>query len=245
MLLEINDLTVRYDRLAAVRDLSLNVKEGEVVSIVGPNGAGKTTTLMTVSGVLRPAKGAIKFQGSRIDGRPVETIARLGIAHVREGRHTFTRMTVEENLEVGLCVRKDKQQGQREKQEIFDRFPRLAERRRQHAGMLSGGEQQMLVVARAMLSRPRFMMVDEPSLGLAPLIVHQVYEMLLNLNRQHGMTLLIVEQKLERALASANRIYVMRSGELQAAGMTTILQEVDNIRDAYFGFAIKTTEPVQ
>ena len=236
MRLELDGISVHYGRLAAVRDLALTIETGEVVSIVGPNGAGKTTTLLTVSGVLRPTRGAIVYDGARIDGTAPEDIARLGIAHVREGRHTFTTMTVEENLLVGLCLRRDKAQARREMAELFERFPRLAERRRQPAGKLSGGEQQMLVIARALLSRPKLMIVDEPSLGLAPLIVDQVYEMLLDLNRTRGMTLFIVEQKLERALASANRLYVMRSGERQAEGDPGLPADEQAIRNAYFGF---------
>ena len=237
MRLELETITVHYGRLAAVRDLSLHVDAGEIVSIVGPNGAGKTTTLLTISGVLKPTTGAILFDGTRIQGRQPEDIARLGIAHIREGRHTFTTMTVEENLRVGMCLRRDKAAARREMVELMERFPQLGQRRSQPAGKLSGGEQQMLVIARALLAKPRLMVVDEPSLGLAPLVVDRVYEILLELNRSTGMTLLIVEQKLERAFASAGRLYVLRSGERQATGSPSNPADVEQIRQAYFGFA--------
>jgi branched-chain amino acid transport system ATP-binding protein len=237
MRLEIEGLTVHYGRLAAVRNLSLYVDAGEVVSIVGPNGAGKTTTLLTISGVLTPTTGTITFDGKRVDGSNPEEIARLGIAHLREGRHTFTTMTVEENLRVGMCLRRDKTAARREMEDLLIKFPQLAERRSRPAGKLSGGEQQMLVIARALLAKPRLIIADEPSLGLSPLITDRVYEILLELNRSAGMTLLIVEQMLERALASSQRIYVMRSGERQACGSPTNSTDEKSIRQAYFGLA--------
>ncbi|UMY16337.1 ABC transporter ATP-binding protein [Methylobacterium organophilum] len=236
MQLELDRVSVHYGRLAALRDVSLRVTEGEVVAIVGPNGAGKTTTLLTVSGILAPTRGGILFGGTRIDRRAPEDIARLGLAHVREGRHTFTTMTVEENLLVGLSLRRDKAAARREMAALMERFPQLGQRRGQPAGKLSGGEQQMLVIARALLSKPRLMVIDEPSLGLAPLVVDRVYETLLDLNRSDGLTLLIVEQKLERALEAAGRIYVLRGGALQAEGSPANPADTDRIRQAYFGF---------
>jgi branched-chain amino acid transport system ATP-binding protein len=237
MRLEVEGLTVHYGRLAAVRNLSLYVDAGEVVSIVGPNGAGKTTTLLAISGVLTPTTGTITFGGKRVDGNSPEDIARLGIAHLREGRHTFTTMTVEENLRVGMCLRRDKAAARRELEHLLTKFPQLAERRSRPAGKLSGGEQQMLVIARALLAKPRLIIADEPSLGLSPLITDRVYEILLELNRSGGMTLLIVEQMLERALASSQRIYVLRSGERQACGSPMNSSDEMSIRQAYFGLA--------
>lgn len=236
-LLHIDDITVHYSRLAAIRGVSISVNEGEIVCVVGPNGAGKSTTLLTVSGILNPTSGNVMFAGNRINGMRPENVARLGISQVPEGRHVFTALTVEENLRVGAAMRKDKAQVNKDVKWVMDLFPILAERRRQSAGKLSGGEQQMLVIARALLTNPKIMTIDEPSLGLAPNIVDRVYEVLTTLRKERGLTLLIVEQSSERALKAADRIYVLRSGQIQLEGSAADLQDSEEVRKAYFGFS--------
>lgn len=240
-LLHIDDMTVHYGRLAAVRNVSLTVNEGEIVCVVGPNGAGKSTTLLTISGVLNPTSGDVVFAGDRINGVRPELVARRGISQVPEGRHVFTTLSVEENLRIGSQMRKDKAQVEKDIKFIQEMFPILAERRRQSAGKLSGGEQQMLVIGRALLTNPKIMTIDEPSLGLAPNIVDRVYEVLTKLRDERGMTLLIVEQSSERALKAADRLYVLRSGQIQLEGNAADLQDGEKVRQAYFGFAEGST----
>ena len=236
MLLEVENLHVHYGRIAALRGISLTVAEGEIVCIVGPNGAGKSTTLLSISSVLSPTKGAISFDGKSIVGTPPEQVATRGISQVPEGRHIFTSLTVDENLQVGAATRRDKDHVRRDYERVLDLFPILAERRRQSAGKLSGGEQQMLAIARSLMTNPRFLTIDEPSLGLAPRIVDQVYEVLVDLRKSRGLTLLLVEQSSERALKAADRLYVLRSGEIQLAGKTADLQDGKAVHEAYFGF---------
>ncbi len=235
-LLEIDDIHVRYGGVAAVRGLSLSVAEGEVVSVIGPNGAGKSTTLNVVAGGVSPERGSVKLGGLELVGQRPELIARHRISLVPEGRHVFGTLTVEENLAIGMYMHAKRGTIAGEITEILKMFPRLAERRRSPAGRLSGGEQQMLVIARAMLTRPRVMMVDEPSLGLAPRIVDQVYEILLGLRRSEGLTLLIVEQSSHRILKHADRIYVIRGGRIQLEDRAVNLQDGEAIKQAYFGF---------
>lgn len=237
MLLGVDDITVHYGRLAALRRVSVSVDEGEIVCIVGPNGAGKSTTLLTISGVLQPTSGAITFDGKNISGITPEAVARLGISQVPEGRHVFNTLNVEENLRFGTHMRKDRAEIEKDYRRVLDLFPVLAERRRQAAGKLSGGEQQMLVIGRALLTNPRIMMIDEPSLGLAPNLVDRVYEALLGLRESRGLTLLIVEQSTERALTAADRLYVLRNGEVQLEGSARDLRGGEQIPKAYFGFA--------
>lgn len=234
-LLEIDDLHVNYGGIAAVRGLSLSVAPGEVVSIIGPNGAGKSTTLAAIAGGVAPARGRIKLDGADLVGRRPEDIARAGISLVPEGRHVFATLTVEENLVLGTFMRTDRANIAKEKAAILDIFPRLAERLHAPAGQLSGGEQQMLVIARAVLARPRLLLVDEPSLGLAPLVIDQVYATLLELRRREGLTLLIVEQSSHRIMKHADRIYVVRDGRIQLADTAANLKD-DAIKRAYFGF---------
>jgi branched-chain amino acid transport system ATP-binding protein len=236
MLLEVKDITVHYSRLPALREVSVNVDEGEIVCIVGPNGAGKSTTLLSISGVLNPTHGEIFFDGNRINGMNAEAVARAGISQVPEGRHVFTTLNVEENLRIGTSIRKDGENIEKDFKHILDIFPVLAERRKQAAGKLSGGEQQMLVIGRALLTNPRIMTIDEPSLGLAPNLVDRVYETLIDLRRDRGLTLLIVEQSSERALKAADRLYVLRSGQMQLEGKAADLQDGEKVRQAYFGF---------
>jgi branched-chain amino acid transport system ATP-binding protein len=236
-MLEVSDLHVQYGRLTALRGISLSVKEGEIACIVGPNGAGKSTTLLAISAVLNPASGQISFDGHTVNGMRAEDVARMGISQVPEGRHIFTALTVEENLQVGAAVRKDKAAIKADMDRVIDTFPILGERRTQPAGKLSGGEQQMLAIGRALMTNPRFMTIDEPSLGLAPKIVDRVYEVLIDLREKQGLTLLIVEQSSERALKAADTLYVLRNGEIQLAGNAADLQDGKEVHKAYFGFS--------
>ena len=234
-LLTLSDLTVHYGRLAAVRGISVEVGEGEAASIVGPNGAGKSSTMLATAGSLPVRKGEILFDGRSILGREPEAICRMGLSMVPEGRGIFGGLTVRENLLVGTFWRRDKRAVRSDIEEIAARFPFLAERMQTPAGRLSGGEQQQLAIARALLCRPRVLLLDEPSLGLAPLMVARVYEILAKLKGE-GMTLLIVEQSLNRARAFADRICVMRDGLIQARGSGHSETDVARLTDAYFGF---------
>ena len=237
MLLSVEDIHVHYGRVPAVRGISIGVGEGEIVCVVGPNGAGKSTTLLTISGVLRPTRGTIAFDGSSIAGLTPEAVARRGISQVPEGRHVFTTLSVEENLRLGTRMRRDRGQIEADFKRVLELFPVLAERRRGAAGKLSGGEQQMLVIGRALLTNPRIMTIDEPSLGLAPNLGGPgSTRFLLELRESRGLTLLIVEQSSERALRAADRIYVLRSGEIQLEGDAADLQDGEKVREAYFGF---------
>jgi branched-chain amino acid transport system ATP-binding protein len=236
-LLQVENLHVNYGGVTAVRELSLTVGEGEVVSILGPNGAGKSTTLAAIAGGVTPGQGQITFAGTPLHGRSPEDIARMGVSLVPEGRHVFATLTVEENLAIGTYMRPDRAAAAAEVAAALERFPKLRERRHFPAGRLSGGEQQMLVIARAMLTRPRLMLVDEPSLGLAPLIIDQVYDLLLDLRRTQGLSLLVVEQSTSRILKHADRIYVVRSGIVQLEDAAVNLRQGDAIKRAYFGFA--------
>jgi branched-chain amino acid transport system ATP-binding protein len=234
-LLSLTDLTVHYGRLAAVRGINIEIGEGEAVSIVGPNGAGKSTTMLATSGNLRVRKGDIRFDGASILAREPEAICRMGLSMVPEGRGIFGTLTIRENLLLGTFWRKDKRAVAADFEQTVAQFPFMAGRMHTPAGRLSGGEQQQLAIARALLCRPRLLLLDEPSLGLAPLMVARVYEILARLKRE-GMTLLIVEQSLKRARSFADRICVMRDGILQAAGTGRDQADADRLEDAYFGF---------
>jgi branched-chain amino acid transport system ATP-binding protein len=234
-LLSLVDLTVHYGRLAAVRGINIKVSDGEAVSIVGPNGAGKSSTMLAASGSLPVSKGEIWFNGRSIVGRDPEAICRMGLAMVPEGRGIFGALTIRENLLVGTFWRKDKRAVKSDIDEIVARFPFIAQRMQTPAGRLSGGEQQQLAIARALLCSPRVLLLDEPTLGLAPLMVARVYEILKKLKGE-GMTLLIVEQSLNRARAFADRICVMRDGIIQAEGSGRDPADAPRLTDAYFGF---------
>jgi len=225
---------VRYGRVPAVRGATVRVEAGEIVCIVGPNGAGKTTTLSTIAGTLSPAQGAIRLGGEPIDGLAPEAIARLGVSLVPENRHVFTQLTVEENLRLGTQMRRDRDQVEADFERILGHFPFLRERLGTPGGKLSGGEQQQLVIARALMTRPKLMLLDEPALGLAPLVVQVVYDILHTL-RESGITLLVVEQSTHRALENADRLYVMRSGEIALHGESDRLTEAA-VEAAYFGY---------
>jgi branched-chain amino acid transport system ATP-binding protein len=234
-LLQVADIHVNYGRLAALQGVSLEVHDGEVVCLVGPNGAGKSTTLAAIAGGVSPHRGSIRFDGNDLAGRRPEAIARLGVSLVPEGRHVFGTLSVEENLRVGTYMRTGRETAA-QMERVLTHFPRLRERLRGPAGRLSGGEQQMLVLARALLTRPRLMMVDEPSLGLAPKIVEQVYEILLAARQEEQLTLLINEQSSHRVLKHADRIYVIRNGRIQLHDTAARLQDGQAIKAAYFGF---------
>ena len=233
-MLEVENLHVHYGRITAVRGVSLNVNEGEMVCIVGPNGAGKSTTLLTIAGAQGATEGAIRLGGTSVIGKSPERIARLGISLVPEGRHVFTQLTVEENIRLGTSIRKDRDQIEGDFQNMLKHFPFLAGRLKTPGGKLSGGEQQQLVIARALMTRPRIILLDEPSLGLAPIIVDTVYGILHTL-REQGITLLVVEQSTHRALENADRIYVLRRGQIELHGKSGELSD-EELERAYFGF---------
>jgi branched-chain amino acid transport system ATP-binding protein len=242
--LEVENLHVHYGRIPAVRGVSLNVSEGEIVCIVGPNGAGKSTTLLTIAGAQGPTEGAIRLGGTSVVGRSPERIARLGISLVPEGRHVFTQLTVEENIRLGTSIRNDRDQIESDFQNMLKHFPFLAGRLKTPGGKLSGGEQQQLVIARALMTRPRIILLDEPSLGLAPIIVDTVYGILHTL-REQGITLLVVEQSTHRALENADRIYVLRRGQIELHGKSSELND-EELERAYFGFdEAPTTAPAE
>lgn len=217
-MLTVGGLNVNYGRLAAVRDLTFSVEAGEIVCIVGPNGAGKSTTLLAIAGVLKPTRGTIVHESRSLNGEPPEDIVRRGIALIPEGRHVFATLSVAENLLMGATIRTDRQQVGRDMAAVLELFPFLCERLDRPAGKLSGGEQQQLVIGRALLSRPRLLMIDEPSLGLAPRIADQVYGVLTALRERDGLTLLIVEQSTERAFQVADRIILLRNGAIVVQG---------------------------
>ncbi len=231
-MLEVDEIEVRYGAIAALKGISFRVDEGEIVALLGANGAGKTTTQKTVSGMMRPATGSITLNGKRIDGIPAHQLINLGICHVPEGRHVFPRMTVAENLDMGAFRFKEVDRNDLER--VLELFPRLRERLKQQAGTLSGGEQQMLAIGRALMGKPSLLLLDEPSMGLAPLIVAQIFEIVREIN-QSGVTVLLVEQNAAQALSLANRGYVLETGEIVLEGTGQELLADDRIRAAYLG----------
>jgi branched-chain amino acid transport system ATP-binding protein len=232
VLLDVVDLQVRYGAITAIKGISFHVKKGEIVALLGANGAGKTTTQKTVSGMLQPAAGSITFDGQRIDGIPPHELINVGICHVPEGRHVFPRMTVQENLVMGAF--RFRAPDQELLAHVLDLFPRLKERYGQQGGTLSGGEQQMLAIGRALMGKPRLLLLDEPSMGLAPLIVEQIFEIVRSINVD-GVSILLVEQNARQALTVADRGYVLETGELVLAGTGRELLADDRIRAAYLG----------
>jgi branched-chain amino acid transport system ATP-binding protein len=231
-MLEVVDLEVRYGAIRAIKGISFHVSEGEIVALLGANGAGKTTTQKTISGMLRPSAGRITFLGQRIDSVPAHELIRLGICHAPEGRHVFPRMTVAENLDMGAF--RFKKIDQADLDRVLELFPRLQERYRQVAGTLSGGEQQMLAIGRALMGKPRLLLLDEPSLGLAPMVVAQIFDIVREIN-ESGVTVLLVEQNAAQALALADRGYVLETGELVLHGTGAELLADDRVRAAYLG----------
>lgn len=238
-MLTVTDLEVRYGAIVAVQQLSLIVEEGELVALIGANGAGKTTTMSAIAGAQKVAAGTISFLGQPVQNRPSEEIARLGIAMVPEGRGIFTSLTVEQNLRLGAFLRKDTRALQGDYDAVFERFPILRQRINQGAGTLSGGEQQQLAIARALLSRPRLLMLDEPSLGLSPTLVDRIFELVAELHRD-GTTILLVEQNVSRTLAVADRAYLLTTGRLTASGTPAELSQNVDIAAAYMGGAART-----
>ncbi|BDZ58220.1 ABC transporter ATP-binding protein [Barrientosiimonas endolithica] len=233
-MLEVSDLTVAYGKIAAVKGISFAVEEGQVVTLIGTNGAGKTTTLRTISGLLRPESGSITFLGKRIDDVPAHEIVTLGLAQSPEGRRIFPRMSVEENLQLGAFSRTDHKAIQDDLEEAFELFPILRERRKQPAGTFSGGEQQMLAMGRAMMSRPKLLMLDEPSMGLSPLMMQRIMKTVRTLQKR-GTTILLVEQNAQAALKLADWGYVLEVGSIVLDGPGRELMTNDAVRKAYLG----------
>lgn len=233
-MLDIKDMNVYYGAIHALKGISLEVNEGEIVTLIGANGAGKSTTLRTISGLLKPKKGEINFLGKNISGMSAHEIVREGISQVPEGRRIFAEMTVMENLELGAFIRNDKKEIKKDFEMVFNRFPRLEERKLQLAGTLSGGEQQMLAMGRALMSRPKLLLLDEPSMGLAPLLIREIFSIIIDINKT-GTTVLLVEQNANMALSIANRAYVLETGRITISGDAKKLAASEDIRKAYLG----------
>ena len=234
-MLEVSDLRAGYSEIDALKGISFSVADREIVALIGANGAGKTTTLSTISGLIRPRSGQINWQGRTLLGSKVEEIVRLGIAHCPEGRRIFPGLTVMENLLTGAASRPRSEPHDDSLDLIFELFPRLAERKRQAGWSLSGGEQQMLAMGRALMSRPQLLMLDEPSLGLAPILVEQMFDRILELNRRTGLTILLVEQNSTMALEVSHRAYVMETGVISLSGTSAELAADPRVREAYLG----------
>lgn len=233
-MLTVKNLAVHYGVIEAIREVSFEVKEGEIVSLIGANGAGKSTILKAVSGLIRPSQGEIVYEGSPITTATPKQIVEKGISQVPEGRHIFSGMTVLENLEMGAFLRKDKNEVEKDLQLVFDRFPILKERKNQDAATLSGGEQQMVAMGRALMSRPRLLLLDEPSMGLAPILIKEIFHIIEEINRT-GTTVLLIEQNAKMALKIANRGYVLETGNVVQTGTGEELLESDIIQKAYLG----------
>jgi branched-chain amino acid transport system ATP-binding protein len=235
-LLEISDLHVAYGAIKAIHGVNLAIEAGEIMSLIGANGAGKTTTLKTISGLLKPSQGKILFEGKSIVGAAPHKIVRLGLAHAPEGRGVFANLTVAENLQLGAYARADSKQIRSDRERALEFFPKLAERLSQNAGTLSGGEQQMLAIARALMARPRLLLLDEPSLGLAPQIVQTIFRIIREINAQ-GTTILLVEQNAHMALKVAHHASVLETGEIVMSGTAKELAASDEVRKCYLGVA--------
>jgi branched-chain amino acid transport system ATP-binding protein len=235
MLLEVSNLHVYYGHIHAIKGISLQVDKGEIVTLIGANGAGKSTTLKTISGLLHPREGGVKLEGQPIGKLPPHEIAVLGIAHVPEGRHVFPRLTVEENLMMGAFTLIDRAVIDRQLEFVFHLFPRLKERRNQKGGTLSGGEQQMLATGRALMMNPRILLMDEPSMGLAPVLVESIFDTIRDINKEQGTTILLVEQNALMALGLASRGYVLQTGEIVLQDTSASLQSNEMVRRAYLG----------
>ncbi len=233
-MLKIDNIDVYYGAIHALKGISLEVNEGEIVTLIGANGAGKSTTLRTISGLLKPKTGSITFLGQSIAGVRAHEIVKKGISQVPEGRRVFAEMTVMENLDLGAFVRKDKAGIQQDLKHVFELFPRLEERKNQSAGTLSGGEQQMLAMGRALMSRPKLLLLDEPSMGLAPLLIKEIFNIIVDINKS-GTTVLLVEQNANMALSIANRAYVLETGRITLSGKAQDLAASEDVRKAYLG----------
>ncbi|WP_432086496.1 ABC transporter ATP-binding protein [Streptomyces sp. bgisy095] len=233
-LLEVEDLRVAYGKIEAVKGISFSVEAGQVVALIGTNGAGKTTTLRTLSGLIKPTAGRISFDGQDLNGIPAHKVVSLGLAHSPEGRHIFPRLSIEENLRLGAFLRKDKPGIERDIQKSYDLFPILGERRKQAAGTLSGGEQQMLAMGRALMSEPKLLMLDEPSMGLSPIMMQKIMETISTL-KSEGMTILLIEQNAQAALSLADHGYVLEVGTIKLSGTGQDLLVNDDVRKTYLG----------
>ncbi|MDY3024636.1 ABC transporter ATP-binding protein [Streptococcus pluranimalium] len=233
-MLKVDNLSISYGAIEAVKNVSFEVNEGEVVSLIGANGAGKTSILRTISGLVRPKEGKITFLGNEIHKIPARKIVADGLSQVPEGRHVFAGLTVMENLEMGAFLKKDKDQNQKNLKRIFERFPRLEERKNQDAATLSGGEQQMLAMGRALMSQPKLLLLDEPSMGLAPIFIQEIFDIIQDIQKQ-GTTVLLIEQNATKALSIADRGYVLETGKIVLSGTGQELLESDEVRKAYLG----------
>ncbi|WP_066320083.1 ABC transporter ATP-binding protein [Bacillus sp. FJAT-29814] len=233
-MLKVNNINVFYGNIQALKGISLEVKEGEIVTLIGANGAGKSTLLKTLSGLLKPKSGTIEYLGGTISALAPQAIVKAGISHVPEGRRVFSNMSVEENLELGAYTRKDTSGIRKDMEKVYELFPRLLERRKQLSGTLSGGEQQMLAMGRAIMAKPKLLLLDEPSMGLAPLMVKQIFNIIEQIN-QTGTTVLLVEQNANMALSVADRAYVIETGRIEIAGSAAELQASEDIKKAYLG----------
>ena len=234
MLLEVKDLFAGYGATEVLHGLSMQIEEGSITTLLGANGAGKTTTLRALSKMIK-VRGQILFDGQAIEGKATEDIVRLGVAHVPDGRGTFGSLSTEENLQLGSYTRKDKQEVAQDQEKMYSYFPRLKERRNQQAGTLSGGEQQMLAIARALMLRPRLLLLDEPSFGLAPLIVREIFDIMQTINQRDKVTILLVEQNAAMALDLANYAYLLETGKLVLSGLSKDLKQDEAIRRSYLG----------
>jgi branched-chain amino acid transport system ATP-binding protein len=233
-MLKVDGIDVFYGNIHALKGVSLEINEGEIVTLIGANGAGKSTLLKTLSGLLKPKTGSIEYLGNSISGKAPQSIVKVGISHVPEGRRVFANMSVEENLELGAYLRKDSKEIRKDIQSVYDLFPRLQERRKQLSGTLSGGEQQMLAMGRAIMAKPKLLLLDEPSMGLAPLMVKTIFQIIEKIN-QDGTTILLVEQNANMALSVANRAYVIETGRIEISGTAAELQASEEIKKAYLG----------
>ncbi|MCM3673381.1 ABC transporter ATP-binding protein [Peribacillus simplex] len=233
-MLKIEDINVYYGNIQALKGISLSINEGEIVTLIGANGAGKSTMLKTISGLLKPKQGKIIYEGQSIGGKAAQSIVKMGISHVPEGRRVFANMTVEENLQLGAYLRKDKAGIKQDMEKVYELFPRLLERLKQQSGTLSGGEQQMLAMGRALMAKPRLLLLDEPSMGLAPLLVKQIFNIIEEINKT-GTTILLVEQNANLALSIADRAYVVETGRIVLSGKSEELTASEEIKNAYLG----------
>ncbi|MFJ7753208.1 ABC transporter ATP-binding protein [Peribacillus muralis] len=233
-MLKIEDINVYYGNIQALKGVSLSINEGEIVTLIGANGAGKSTMLKTVSGLLKPKQGKILYEGQPIGGKAAQSIVKMGISHVPEGRRVFANMSVEENLQLGAYLRKDKAGIKQDMEKVYELFPRLLERLKQQSGTLSGGEQQMLAMGRALMAKPRLLLLDEPSMGLAPLLVKQIFHIIEEINKT-GTTILLVEQNANLALSIADRAYVVETGRIVLSGKSEELTTSEEIKKAYLG----------
>ncbi|MFJ7637355.1 ABC transporter ATP-binding protein [Peribacillus sp. NPDC097264] len=233
-MLTIEDINVYYGNIQALRGVSLTINQGEIVTLIGANGAGKSTMLKTISGLLKPKQGKILYENQSIGGKPAQSIVKMGISHVPEGRRVFANMTVEENLQLGAYLRKDKAEIKKDMEKVYELFPRLLERLKQQSGTLSGGEQQMLAMGRALMAKPRLLLLDEPSMGLAPLLVKQIFSIIEEINKT-GTTILLVEQNANLALSIADRAYVVETGRIVLSGQAEELTASEEIKNAYLG----------